>query len=171
MRFMPAALPLLLNVLFCNLAATPVHASDYLPVALRVEYVENPLGLDVDHPRFFWQIRDSRRGSEQTAYRIQVATAQEQLTLSSNSPDIANSSSTSTSANSSAKTVWDTGRVETSQTIHIEYAGTPLLPCTRYYWKVTSWDKQGSPADSGDVAYFETGMLRNSQWNASPSTR
>lgn len=41
--------------------------------ALRVEHLENPLGLDEQCPRFSWKLIDPRIGGCQTAYRIEVS--------------------------------------------------------------------------------------------------
>jgi hypothetical protein len=35
---------------------------------LRVEYMHNPLGIDVLHPRFSWQLKSPPRGVAQSAY-------------------------------------------------------------------------------------------------------
>src|SRR3989442_9177217 len=52
-------------------AVTP--AAKLALVALRTEYKENPLGIDIRKPRLSWQIQSDRRGILQTAYQIQVA--------------------------------------------------------------------------------------------------
>ena len=41
---------------------------------LRCEYLTNPLGMDVQHPRFSWKLvdPDNTRGQKQTAYQIIV---------------------------------------------------------------------------------------------------
>ena len=41
---------------------------------LQVEYLTNPIGLDITAPRFSWQLRSAERGVRQTAYQITVAT-------------------------------------------------------------------------------------------------
>lgn len=40
---------------------------------LRVEYKENPLGLDIARPRISWQVRADERDVRQQAYQLQVA--------------------------------------------------------------------------------------------------
>ena len=40
--------------------------------ALRVEYEENPIGIDATSPRFSWQMCDTKRGARQTAYQLWV---------------------------------------------------------------------------------------------------
>src|SRR2546426_11501851 len=56
------------------------------PTHLRVEYLDKPMGLDVEKPRFSWYVNDTRRGAKQTAYRILVASSLDGL--KSPKPDI-----------------------------------------------------------------------------------
>ena len=37
---------------------------------LQVEYLTNPIGLDITAPRFSWQLESAERGVRQTAYQI-----------------------------------------------------------------------------------------------------
>ena len=39
---------------------------------LRTEYAQNPLGIDVVHPRLSWWLESERSGARQTAYQIVV---------------------------------------------------------------------------------------------------
>ena len=78
------------------------------PFRLRVEYLEDPLGIDVRVPRFSWAVAHSDRGQAQIAYRILVELHYPQST----------------------ELVWDSGRVTSSKTVNIEYAGSNLLPQT-----------------------------------------
>ncbi|MGV2436904.1 MAG UNVERIFIED_CONTAM: family 78 glycoside hydrolase catalytic domain [Anaerolineae bacterium] len=112
---------------------------------LRCEYRNNPLGLDVLHPRFSWQLHTERLGARQTAYRVLVATNQQQL------------------QNGHAD-LWDSGKVETDQSIHINYAGVALQARQRAYWQVTVWDETDTTAISTELAWFEMGLLRADDW-------
>lgn len=60
-------------------------------VSLRTEYLKNPIGLDMDKPRLFW---NAENGVRQSAYRIAALT--------------------------DGKTVWDSGKV-VSDCMHAEY--------------------------------------------------
>lgn len=113
---------------------------------LRCEYRNNPLGIDVEQPRFFWQMQTDRQGARQTAYQVLVAS--EEALLSAGNADL-----------------WDSGRVESDQSIHVVYAGQPLLSRHRAYWKVLVWDETGTETSS-DVAWFEMGLLQPSDWQA-----
>ena len=57
---------LLLSILFL----LPVNAS---VKKLQVEYLTNPIGLDITVPRFSWQLESAERGVKQIAYQITVA--------------------------------------------------------------------------------------------------
>ena len=69
---------------------------------LKVEYAEMPLGIDVEKPRFSWQMvmQNAERGYSQKAYQITVT-------------------------DEAGQTVWDSGRVSSDLSLNIEY----VLPC------------------------------------------
>jgi alpha-L-rhamnosidase len=48
---------------------------------LRCEYMENPLGIDVQIPRISWQIQSEARKWLQAAYQIQVASEASRMKL------------------------------------------------------------------------------------------
>lgn len=50
----------------------------------RIENLDNPIGLDVTQPRFGWQLAAERRNVLQTAYEIQVAASQAELSAGKN---------------------------------------------------------------------------------------
>ena len=47
--------------------------------SLTCEYLENPLGIDVEKPRLSWVLGPGARGQRQTAYRVLVASSPESL--------------------------------------------------------------------------------------------
>ena len=112
---------------------------------LRTEYANNPLGIDVTKPRLSWKLVSSERGQSQTAYQIQVASSESEL-LNDN-PDM-----------------WDTGKVESNQSVNVEYEGEPLESGKRYYWRVKVWDKHGSSSEWSEPAWWEMGLLEESDW-------
>jgi alpha-L-rhamnosidase len=114
---------------------------------LRCEYLSNPSGLDVAHPRLSWKIRDSRRNILQTAYQILVATDVDLL-----SPDGAD--------------LWDTGRIASDQSIHVPYAGKPLDSHLNCFWKVRIWDNQGQVSAWSPPARWSMGILNAEDWEA-----
>lgn len=108
------------------------------PVNLTVEYKYNPIGMDEACPRFSYELMGN--AALQTARRIVVT--QDDGTIA-----------------------WDSGAVETSLSIQIEYQGIPLKPFTRYNWYVEATDEKGEKTTSSEEAFFETGFL-NEPWTA-----
>ena len=101
---------------------------------LKVEYAEMPLGIDVEKPRFSWQMvmQNTERGYSQKAYQITVT-------------------------DEAGQTVWDSGRVSSDLSLNIEYAGAPLQPTTCYFWTVNVWNQKGEQSSS--TSWFETGLM------------
>jgi alpha-L-rhamnosidase len=133
------------NKFFIALTGVLLSAFTLLSAAtvndLRVEYLKNPVGIDVQHPRFSWKMEASERGAFQTAYEITVST------------DPAGETP-----------VWNSGQVASGESVHIEYTGNDLLPATRYYWKVKVWDQDEQEITSAEPAFFETGLM-NAGWS------
>lgn len=126
------------------LAACGVRAqSQGVPAALRCEHLTTPLGIDAAAPRLSWRMDDSRQGALQRAYRVVVGTD-------------------SLAVVHGEGAVWDTGCVA-SDAMLVRYAGRMLQPFTRYYWRVTLWDRDDVESSS-PVDAFETGMMSQSNW-------
>ncbi len=117
------------------------------PIRLRCEYIENPLGIDVKIPRLSWALKSEERGQKQTAYQVLVASTPQLLTKDQGD-------------------LWDSGKVESDQTIHVEYAGKP--PASRMYchWKVRVWDRQDRVSPWSEPAVWSMGLLKPSDWEA-----
>jgi alpha-L-rhamnosidase len=122
-----------------NAPAAPTH--------LRCEYLENPLCVDVPRPRLSWHVRDARRGAVQAAYQIRAAATRH--TLLNGSAD-----------------VWDTGRVESDQSVHVEYAGPALQSRQAVHWQVRTWDRRGAASPWSEPAMWEMGLLAREDWEA-----
>ncbi|PYI53419.1 glycoside hydrolase family 78 protein [Paenibacillus flagellatus] len=112
------------------------------PVA---EYRTNPLGIDAAKPRLGWRIQSRRRGVAQAAYRIQVSEGDDRF---------------------ESAVVWDTGKVASDRSVHVEYGGPQLKSRTRYFFRVRIWDRHGTESGWSETAYWETGLLDASEWTA-----
>ena len=88
---------------------------------LKCEYLSNPEGVDMPHPRFFWKMESDEQGQYQTAYQLLVATSQEKL-------------------DQNIGDVFDSKKVKSASSTQIEYNGKPLKAASSYYWKVRVWD-------------------------------
>jgi alpha-L-rhamnosidase len=142
-------LPCLAVGLLC-IAVAPLGAladSFTGPVALQVDNLSNPLGIDDPAPRFSWQLQDSARGAAQAAYQVQVASSAN--LLQQNTPD-----------------VWNSDIVKSSQSLNVVYAGPALKPSTRYFWRVQVWSASGKPYPGSEVNWWETGLMTQDAWQA-----
>ncbi|AYC36814.1 alpha-L-rhamnosidase [Streptomyces griseorubiginosus] len=107
---------------------------------LTVEHRTTPLGVDAARPRFGWRTASRVRGRRQTAYRLLVASTPDRLTVG-------------------RADVWDSGRVDSADSVAVRYAGPALKPSTRYHWTVELWDENGRPLPEAPTARFETGLF------------
>ncbi|HYS97679.1 MAG TPA: alpha-L-rhamnosidase, partial [Candidatus Dormibacteraeota bacterium] len=114
---------------------------------LRVEYLTNPIGIDVVQPRLSWRIASTRRNTMQAAYQIQVAGSEASLAAGAN-------------------LLWDSGRVTSDASVFLDYAGPPGTSRTRYYWRVRVWDASGRASPWSRPAFWETGLLQPADWTA-----
>ncbi len=112
---------------------------------LRCEYQNDPQGIDVTRPRFNWIVLSDERGQKQSAYQLLVASTPE--TLAKDQGDL-----------------WDSGKVVSGQTIHVEYAGKPLTSRMQCFWKVRAWDKNGQPSAWSKPALWTMGLLKKEDW-------
>ena len=119
--------------------------SGIVPVNLRIEDCVNPLGIDVASPQLSWILQPRSRldrGLAQSAYRILVASSPQ--ILARNQAD-----------------VWDSGKVLSSITFNVPYAGLPLLSLQTYYWKLAVWDQTGQQSNWSQPARWTTSILRS----------
>lgn len=104
-------------------------------INLKCEYLINPMGIDIQNPRLMWNCED---GITQTAYRI-IAISNE-------------------------KTVWDSGKVNSSS-MRAEYPHK-LKSRERIEWTVTLWDENDEEGEPSETAFFEAGLLSASDFSA-----
>ncbi len=86
-------------------------------------------------PAFSWKLQSDKDNTVQTAYRIVVGGA------------------------------WDSGRVESAESTHIEYSGACLMPQTAYKVRVKVWDNYGEESDWIEGS-FEMGVTDIKLWQA-----
>ena len=141
--------------LFCGISvASAAEVAD-----LRCEYRSGPLGIDVATPRLSWRIedggprtevRDQRpevRGQMQSAYQVLVASTPELL------------------ANDQGD-LWDSGKVDSAQSIQVEYAGKRLESRQACHWKARVWLGDGKALDWSAPAAWTMGLLKPGDWHA-----
>jgi len=106
------------------------------------EYHTNPLGIDVQKPRLSWQIESTAQNVLQTAYEVKVT-------------------------DQSGKLLWNSGKVNSAQSIDIVYDGPALKSTQRVLWQVRIWDNKSKATDWSAPASWEMGILEPESWKAS----
>lgn len=112
-----------------------------------VEYTSQPVGMDVGIPRFTWDIESKERDIRQTSYQIIVS--KEEGGINSKNGDS-----------------WDSGIIESDETVNVEYTGTKLESNTTYYWRVAATLSNGKTIWSS-TQFFHTGFFNEQDWKAS----
>ena len=105
---------------------------------LKVENLTNPLGIDMDKPRFSWLITSNQQDVKQTAYQIVVSGDKGEL--------------------------WNSGKVASDEQLWIPYAGEQLKSGTFCTWKVKVFTNKGETAWS-EPQRFSIGLLDESKWS------
>ena len=98
---------------------------------LRIEYRTNPEGLAVKQPRFSWKIASEEKNVVQTSWHLTVVCE--------------------------GNTVWDSGSVDSSQSVLIPYAGKDLDEEEKYEVTLQIEDNYGNQAQAS--ASFTTGIF------------
>lgn len=135
-----------LLVLLVGGSAVSAEKEPAVAAELRTDYRLTPIGLDRLPPRLFWRIdADGRSGVRQTAYQVQAGLDRDTL------------------ANGVA-VWWDSGKIESSETTQIAYAGPKPVSRQRIFWRVKVWDEQGVSGGWSEPTWFETGLLVPTDW-------
>lgn len=128
------------GLFFCN-----VFANNTQPYDLRCEMQSNPLGVENNKPALSWKLVSPVRNQFQTAYQVLVADSQEKLLTNTGN-------------------LWNSGKVKSSQSLHITYNGKKLIKAKKYYWKVRVWYKENSSSAWSNIASWQMGLLQQSDW-------
>ena len=156
-RFLPCLLLLLAA------AHTPAEAQGLRTINPRVEYLDNPAGIDVPDPRFSWALESNVRGAAQSAYQIVLAGSLEELR-----PEMPQAAAGGPAPDRHTRdgVLWNSGKVASERSINIVYDGPPLESSRRYYWKVRAWDEKDGPGPWSATATFIMGILNPEEWAA-----
>ena len=97
----------------------------------------DPLGFHDATPSFSWKLPEGVK--QQTAYQIKVQ---------------------------GEALVWDSGWVDSDQSVTVPYAGEALQSRQQLEWRVRFKDEKGKDSNWSELANFELGLLSNSDWSA-----
>ena len=118
------------------------------PFALLCELKHNPLGIGRSTPRLSWQMRSLNRGARQIAYQIMAASSEEHLA-------------------SQHADLWESGKISSDASVHVEYGGQPLTSRRRSWWMVRVWDENDALSEWSESAWWETGLFNRDEWTGS----
>ncbi len=135
----------LLGNLVCQGAALQVYD-------LKCDYQTDPMGIDNLKPSLSWKLDSPERGQRQTACQIYAATTPAKL-------------------RKGECDLWDSGKVNSSQSVGVSYGGESLHSGERVYWTVRAWDKKGKPYACRQPAWWEMGLIEPADWRAVWITR
>jgi alpha-L-rhamnosidase len=122
-----------------------VSAVSFSLYDLTCEQEENPIGIDAIIPHFSWKINSIERNFKQSAYQIIVSSSRNIL-------------------NEGKGNIWDSGKIKSSQSILVPFAGKKLLSLNSYFWKIRSWNQKGEISDWSNSASFSMGILSSNDW-------
>ncbi len=113
---------------------------------LTCNFLNNPVAVETVNPKFSWQLTSPLRNQYQSSYRILVA---------DNEKDI----------HASTGTTWDSGKVESDQSVMVDYKGPVLIAGRKYFWKVKAWSRDGKESPWSNPSSFNMGLLTEKDWN------
>jgi len=111
------------------------------PLGLMTDLLSEPEKAVITNPnpRFTW----ITGGDEaiQTAFQILVSSSQKKLQLDEGD-------------------IWDSGKVDSGESVSIPYQGKPLEEKNSYWWKVRTWGQEGEPSGYSQPQKFNTGTFK-----------
>ncbi|MCK5676590.1 MAG: family 78 glycoside hydrolase catalytic domain, partial [Verrucomicrobia bacterium] len=117
-------------------ATNNVHGGSAYSLTVGEGFVD-PLGFHDATPSFSWKLPEGVE--RQTAYHIEAQ-----------GDGIA----------------WDSGWIESGQSVLVPYGGKPLASRQRLGWRVRFRDENGKESDWSQIATFELGLLSSRDWKA-----
>ena len=134
-----------LFIILLSVSTINISAAAKLKVKnLICEYHTDPIGIDIQKPRLSWQMLLDENNVLQTAYEIKV-----------------------TDQSAKGSEVWNSGKVNSDQSVNVAYEGPALKSMQRVYWQVRIWDNNNKASAWSAPAFWEMGILEPESWKAS----
>ncbi|WP_295122507.1 family 78 glycoside hydrolase catalytic domain [uncultured Chitinophaga sp.] len=114
---------------------------------LKCGYLINPIAIESQHPIISWQLTSVNFAKRQKAYHILAASSIS--LLDKNIGDL-----------------WDSHKVNSSNSTQVIYQGKPLSSRKKVYWKVMVWDEKNVQSDWSSAATWSMGLLNAADWKA-----
>ena len=113
---------------------------------LLCENLVDPIGIDIQKPRFSWRLVSDQKNVMQTAYEVRVGSSDD--------------------VREGKNIIWASGKRMSGQSLYVPYKGSSLQSGKRYYWQVRVWDKKNQASAWSAPAFWEMGLLQPSDWKA-----
>jgi len=112
-----------------------------IQLKLRIEHRRDAFGIGVDQPRLSWLVETDLENWKQAGYEIKAYTTDGQL-------------------------LQQTGRVESDQSVLVDWPFEPLRSRERVRLQVRVWGTDGSESNWSELYHIEAGLLQPEDWNA-----
>lgn len=132
-----------LNVLFASCVAI---SKGFEITELTCDYYKNPIGIENPKPCFSWIVEAEQNNQSQSAYQLLVSSTPEKLNVGD-------------------ADLWDSGKVNSSQSVFVPYLGKGFSPMSRYFWKVKIWNQNAVSSEWSPNQFFETGLMNERNWS------
>lgn len=136
---------LIISILF-YIINYPSMGVDPIVKYLKCNYKTNPIGIGHSKIYLGWEIHSLKENTYQTAYQIEASNSLENLLNN--------------------RLIWNSGKVYSDSSINVVYKGPKIKSRERIYWRVKIWDNYNRESDWSEPAYFEAGLLNNTDWKA-----
>lgn len=113
------------------------------------EYLRAPICIDTPHPRFVWNYSSEANNFEQGEYSLSISTDKQLLTKHSGS---------------NKEFWWNSGNIQSGESMGKYTGQEKLLSHTKYYWQVTAYDKNNKYTIVSPIDSFETAILTPDEW-------
>lgn len=138
----------LLTILIFLFVISGCGKHDFVVSDLLCEGLVNPMGIDKTSPRFSWKTISTKNGTEQKAFQLLVASSLDLL-------------------KEGQADLWDSGKVESANSVFVSYQGKSLQPGFPAVWKVRVWNETGAVSTWSQPASLNIGLLSETDWQAS----
>ncbi|MDD3797051.1 MAG: family 78 glycoside hydrolase catalytic domain, partial [Lachnospiraceae bacterium] len=138
------------------------------------EYMKDPVGLDMEKPRFSWMLESEAPNKTIGAEEDEKAFADRKRSgrkgavehIQKGEHQLSYHILVNKEISFGKRTcVWDSGVVDSDETLNVVFDGDKLETATDYYYKVTIVTSGGRTLES-DTGHFLTGLMPGEKWEA-----
>lgn len=125
-----------------------------MQIRFLTEYMENPIGIETDHPFFSWYIEENLSIDKQFSNKEHFLVKAYQLFVGDSESDVYKG----------MRKIWNSRIVDIGELFSVQYQGIKLKSASKYYVSVALQLKDGIWYKS-NVFSFITGFIYHEKWN------